>query len=114
MNEGKTGPEQKPEIDIYQTSRFKKSVNRLSEQDKDRVDDEIDCILENPEIGERKKGDLSYLRVHKFYLGKQLYLLGYNWQESKLELYLLSLGPHENYYDEQKRHRKNDIKFIAE
>lgn len=109
MSAEKTGPE----IDIYQTSRFEKSLNRLTQQDQDSIDDEIDRIIENPEIGERKKGDLSYLSVHKFYLGKQQYLLGYSWQDKKLELYLLSLGSHENYYDEQKRHRKGDLKLIG-
>ncbi|NIE72755.1 type II toxin-antitoxin system RelE/ParE family toxin [Pantoea sp. Acro-807] len=102
-----------PNIDIYQTSRFEKSLNRLTQQEQDSVDDEIDRIIENPDLGERKKGDLNYLRVHKFYLGKQQYLLGYSWQNQKLELYLLSLGTHENYYDEHKRHRKGDLKLIG-
>jgi len=44
--------------------------------------------------------------VHKFYMGKQQYLLGYSWLDQKLEISLLSLGTHENDYDEQKRHRK--------
>lgn len=101
------------EIEVYQSSRFEKAFNRLTEQDQDSVDGEIDRIIANPEIGERKKGDLSYLWVHKFYMGKQRYLLGYAWQEQKLEIYLLSLGSHENYYDEQKRHRKADLKLIG-
>jgi len=101
------------EVEVYQTSRFEKAFNRLTEQDKEGVDEEIDRIIANPDIGERKKGDLSYLWVHKFYLGKQQYLLGYSWVNLKLEIYLLSLGTHENYYDEQKRHRKGDLKLIG-
>lgn len=100
-------------IEVYQSGRFEKAFNRLNEQEQDSVDDEIDRIIENPEIGERKKGDLSYLRVHKFYMGKQQYLLGYSWRDMKLEIYLLSIGSHENYYDEQKRHRKADLKLIG-
>ncbi|MCU6664207.1 MAG: type II toxin-antitoxin system RelE/ParE family toxin [Silvania sp.] len=100
-------------IEVYQSSRFEKAFNRLTKSDQDSVDDEIDRIIENPEIGERKKGDLSYLWVHKFYMGKQQYLLGYTWVDLRLEIYLLSLGTHENYYDEQKRHRKADLKLIG-
>ncbi|NIF21679.1 type II toxin-antitoxin system RelE/ParE family toxin [Candidatus Pantoea multigeneris] len=101
------------EIEVFQSSRFEKAFNRLNKMEQDSVDDEIDRIIENPEIGERKKGDLSYLWVHKFYLGKQQYLLGYSWLGQKLEIYLLSMGTHENYYDEQKRQRKADLKLIG-
>lgn len=101
------------EVEIYQTRRFEKAFNRLTEQDQDGVDQEFDRIIANPEIGERKKGDLSYLWVHKFYLSKQQYLLGYSWVDQRLEIYLLSLGTHENYYDDQKQHRKNDLKLIG-
>ncbi|NDL65690.1 type II toxin-antitoxin system RelE/ParE family toxin [Acerihabitans arboris] len=101
------------EIEVYQSSRFEKAFKRLNKEEQDNVDEEIDRIIANPEIGERKKGDLSYLWVHKFYMGKQQYLLGYTWLDQKLEIYLLSLGTHENYYDEQKRHRKADLKLIG-
>nr|WP_318383896.1 type II toxin-antitoxin system RelE/ParE family toxin [uncultured Enterobacter sp.] len=101
------------EIDVYQSSRFEKAFKRLSKEDQDSVDEEIDRIIANPELGERKKGDLSYLWVHKFYMGKQQYLLGYSWLDQQLVIYLLSLGTHENYYDEQKRHRKADLKLIG-
>ncbi|MBK0019513.1 type II toxin-antitoxin system RelE/ParE family toxin [Kosakonia sp. S42] len=101
------------EIEIYQSSRFEKAFNRLNKRDQDSVDGEIDRIIANPEIGERKKGDLSYLWVHKFYMGKQQYLLCYTWLDQKCEIYLLSLGTHENYYDEQKRHHEADLKLIG-
>ncbi|PVZ78568.1 addiction module toxin RelE [Serratia sp. S1B] len=101
------------EIEVYQSSRFEKAFNRLSKEEQYSVDEEIERIIANLEIGERKKGDLSYLRVHKFYMGKQQYLLGYSWLDQKLTIYLLSLGTHENYYDEQKRHRRADLKLIG-
>jgi len=101
------------EVEIYQTRRFDKAFNRLTEQDQVGVDQEIDRIIAIPEIGERKKGDLSYLWVHMFYLSTQQYLLGYSWVDQRLEIYLLSLGTHENYYDDQKQHRKNDLKLIG-
>ncbi|WP_437433425.1 type II toxin-antitoxin system RelE/ParE family toxin [Yokenella regensburgei] len=60
-----------------------------------------------------KKGDLAYLRVHKFRMSNQQYLPGDSWVEQKLELYMLSPGSHENFYDDQKKHRKADLKIIC-
>ncbi len=106
-------PEQQKEIEIYQSNLFEKQLKKLSEKDLTLVEDEIDKVIENPEIGERKKGDLSYLWVHKFKMNGHLVLLGYSWQETKFELYLLSVGPHENFYDEMKNRRKADLKLIS-
>lgn len=80
-------------IEIYETPTFQKAFKRLSEKHKDMVDDEIGKIEQNPEIGERKKGDLSHLWVHKFKLDNRETLLGYSWKEQQLELYLLNLAP---------------------
>jgi len=76
------------------------------------VEDEIDIIAESPEIGELKKGDLSHIRVHKFKIDNQQALLGYSWIEDKIEIYLLYLGSHENFYQKMKEKRKTDLKFI--
>jgi len=38
-------------------------------------------IIANPEIGEKKQGDLSWLRVHKFKMLRQLTLIGYTVEE---------------------------------
>lgn len=100
-------------IDIYESSRFSKALDRLSEQQLMVVEDQIELIMTTPEMGELKKGDLSYLRVHKFQLNNQLALLGYSWIEQKIELYLLSLSSHENFYQEQKRLRKADLKLMS-
>lgn len=102
-----------PQIDVYLSRRFEKSFSALTEQEQKLVDDEIERIIDDPEIGERKKGDLNYLWVHKFYMAKQQFLLSYSWQDDRLTIYLLSLGAHENYYDDLKRHRKADLKLIG-
>lgn len=102
-----------PEIDVYQSRRFEKKFDSLNQQERNTVDEQIERIIEDPEIGEQKKGDLAFLRVHKFRLANQQYLLGYSWVEQKLELYMLSLGSHENFYDDQKQHRKADLKVIC-
>lgn len=101
------------EIDVYETRRFTKALERLPEAHLVVVEDEIEKIIANPLIGEQKKGDLSHLRVHKFQLNNQLALLGYSWVEDKVELYLLSLGSHENFYQTQKKQRKADLKLIG-
>ena len=105
-------PDEQSEVKVFETRRFEKALSKLPEAQLKLVEDEIDTIIENPEIGELKKGDLSHLRVHKFKLDKSQVLLGYSWFEEKLELYLLQIGPHENFYQKQKTQRKADIKFM--
>lgn len=104
--------EEQNEIEIYESRRFEKALSRLSDSQLKIVEDEIDKIIESPIIGELKKGDLSHLRVHKFNVNNQQALLGYSWIEDKLEIYLLHLGPHENFYQKMKGQRKGDIKLI--
>jgi len=100
------------EVKIFETRRFERSLNKLSDSQLKVVEDEIDKVISDPEIGELEKGDLSHLRVHKFKLEKQQVLLGYSWFEEKLELYLLQVGSHENFYQKQKTQRKADLKFF--
>lgn len=99
-------------VEVFQTKRFRKSCDKLSENELRIVENEIDKIIENPLIGELKKGDLSHLSVHKFKLNTQLVLLGYSWVAGKLELYLLGISSHENFYSNQKKQSKSDLKFI--
>lgn len=101
------------QYEIYQTSRFKKAIRLLDDTAAVCVEDEIDKIIANPGIGEQKKGDLSYLWVHKFSMNNQQVLLGYSWVEDKFELYLLSIGPHENFYEKHKEARKADLRLIV-
>ncbi|MGL6461817.1 type II toxin-antitoxin system RelE/ParE family toxin [Aeromonas hydrophila] len=88
--------EEQNEIEVFESNLFTKQLKKLSEKDLKVVEDEIDRVINNPEIGEQKKGDLSYLRVHKFKLKGLLVLLGYYWKDAELQLYLLNVGPHEN------------------
>lgn len=104
--------EKQNEISVYQTRRFEKALCKLSEAYLKVVEDQIDIIIANPEIGEQKKGDLSHLRVHKFRINQQLFLLAYAWIENALELYLLQLGSHENFYQKMKAQRKVDVKLL--
>lgn len=113
MSVGQSVNEPLNEIEVFQTRRFQKILDKLPEDMRADVEDEVDRIIQDPVIGELKKGDLSFLRVHKFRLNNQLMLIGYSWVEEKLELYMLSLGSHENFYQEQKQYRKADLKLIS-
>ncbi|WP_419238327.1 type II toxin-antitoxin system RelE/ParE family toxin (plasmid) [Photobacterium leiognathi subsp. mandapamensis] len=104
--------EEQKEINVEATRRFDKTLKKLSAKDLTLVEDQIDLIIENPEIGTRKKGDLSYLWVHKFKIKSQLMMIGYSWLNNELRLYLLNIGTHENFYDDMKRSRKHDLNFI--
>ena len=59
--------------------------------------------MAKPTVGEQKKGDLAFLRVHKFKMNKQMTLLGYSFNNGTLTLELMALGSHENFYRDVKR-----------
>ena len=104
--------EEQQEIEVYESRRFGKALNKLSASQLKIVEDEVDKIIAEPELGELKKGDLAHLRVHKFRLNNQQALLGYVWLEEKVEIYLLQLGAHEDFYQKMKNQRKGDQKLL--
>ena len=55
---------------------------------------------------ETKTADLTGVRVHKFRLAGQLYLLAYWVDEAEETITLLALGGHENFYRDLKRYLK--------
>ena len=61
------------------------------------------AVADNPQLGERNKGDLSDLFVYKFRSQNQLYLLGYTVDDGIRLIYLEAVGPHENFYRDLKR-----------
>jgi mRNA interferase RelE/StbE len=73
--------------------KFKKKSNKKFQLE---IDVQIKIIINNPDIGELKKGDLAGVKVHKFKFNKQLYLLSYEVINETLNLY--TIGTHENYY----------------
>lgn len=88
---------------VLQTPGFKKTVKKLKANQKKDLDTAVKELIENPSLGEPKKGDLSFLRVHKFKMNKQLTLLGYSFDDGNLILELMALGSHENFYRDIKR-----------
>ena len=90
-------------VEVVQTTRFKKSVKKLKTNQKRDLDQAIREILNDPLLGELKKGDLRELRVYKFKMVNQLTLLGYEYAEGKLLLTLIMVSSHENFYRDLKR-----------
>jgi mRNA-degrading endonuclease RelE of RelBE toxin-antitoxin system len=88
---------------VQQTRRFSRQYKKLHDNTVADVDSAVDEVRQNPEIGERKKGDLAALRVFKFRSGGQLYLLGYTLDDGVRLIYLEAAGPHENFYRDMKR-----------
>ena len=88
---------------VQQTRRFvrvyKKLTNVTLIADTDAA---VVAIANDPDIGERKKGDLAQMWVHKFRSQGQLYLLGYTREDEIRLVYLEALGPHENFYRDLK------------
>jgi mRNA-degrading endonuclease RelE of RelBE toxin-antitoxin system len=81
---------------IYQSRSFEKKVKKMSKSEKEALDEEVKRIIENPTVGEEKKGNLRGVFVHKFKLKTTLYLLAYRRIGDDLELAMI--GPHENYH----------------
>lgn len=90
-------------VSVLQTPTFKKSVKKLKPNQKKDLDNAIKTLMEEPKLGEQKKGDLAFLRVYKFQMNKQLTLLGYSFDDGQLILELIALGSHENFYRDVKR-----------
>lgn len=110
MSDGQNGSD----IAVFETRRFTKALGKFAEDDLALVEDAIDRIIDDPLIGEQKKGDLQYLRVFKLDIRETQYLIGYNWDSGHLILHLLQLGTHENYYRDAKNRRKADLKLLNE
>jgi mRNA-degrading endonuclease YafQ of YafQ-DinJ toxin-antitoxin module len=85
-------------MQIIQTRQFKQAVKKLTPKQKAELDEAVKTIMNNPFIGQQKKGDLDFLWVYKFRMNKQLTLLAYSYEEQIITLTLLALGSHENFY----------------
>lgn len=88
------------DIQVLQMPPFKRRYKKLHLNQKAAVDTAIRTIIQDPERGERKRGDLAGVYVYKFdCLGQQM-LLAYEWDPTRRVL--LALGVHENFYRDLK------------
>jgi mRNA-degrading endonuclease YafQ of YafQ-DinJ toxin-antitoxin module len=83
---------------VVQTSTFKHQAKKLHVNQRLSLDKAIKKIILSPEIGETKKGKLIGIRVYKFQMINQLTLLAYEISSDRMQLILLALGSHENFY----------------
>jgi mRNA-degrading endonuclease YafQ of YafQ-DinJ toxin-antitoxin module len=86
---------------VLQKGEFKRAYKRLHANQFETVNAAIEAIIANPMEGEAKKGDLAGIRVYKFQVQNQLYLLAYDYNDDALTL--RALGVHENFYRDLKR-----------
>jgi mRNA interferase RelE/StbE len=96
---------------IIQPRSFEQRVKKFNQAQKMILDEQIRLILENPNIGDEKKGDLSEVYVHKFKIKTILYLLAYRFYEDRLEL--IMIGPHQNYHRDLKKYLKKRRAIVA-
>ena len=89
---------------VEQTNRFKKAYKKLHINQLVDVDEAIGIVITNPDVGERKKGNLSRLWVYKFRMLDMLALLGYTVDNNgEIVLTFVDVGPHENFYRDLKK-----------
>lgn len=84
-----------------QTRTFANNKKKLHKNQIKELDVAVRVVLENPEIGEQKKGDLQSVYVYKCKITKKLFLVAYQFDETTLTL--LMVGPHENFYRDLKK-----------
>jgi len=85
---------------VSQKPAFKKVYKKLHKNQLTPVNKAIETIIDKPELGTEKKGDLAGVYVYKFDCINQQYLLAYEWDEDSRTLLLL--GVHENFYRDLK------------
>jgi len=84
--------------------KFRRQFSKFSSKDQEEIRRQIRKITKNPFIGEQKKGPLSGVRVHKWKLKHQLYLLAYEPVKKEKTIYLYAIATHEGFYKALKRY----------
>lgn len=89
-------------MNILYKPPFKKFVKKQSRAFQLAIEDAVEGVINNPDMGEVKKGDLSGFRVHKFKFQRQEYLIAYKTGGNSIAFYMI--GTHENFYRELKQY----------
>ena len=88
---------------ILQYPAFERVVKKLHPYAKHDLDKAVKEILQNPQAGGLKKGDLSGIRVYKFKMVHQSALLACKYEDADENITLLALAAHENFYRDLKK-----------
>ncbi len=91
--------------EIIQSPLFAKQKKKLLKKQIHDLDKAIKKLMKNQDIGEEKSGDLKGVRVYKFKVDKDQFLLNYECIDQALNL--LSLGFHGNFYQKLKKYLKS-------
>ena len=94
----------KPPRTIRAVPRFLKSKRRLPERVQEELDAQIQQVAANPLLGDPKTGALRGVRVVKFKVEVQQYLLAYLFFPKPNVIELIDVGVHENFYRDLQRH----------
>ena len=95
------GADLTPAIEVLQSSGFRRAYKRLNPNQKAAVDKAVNTIVEDPTLGEAKKGDPAGVFVYKFQSVGSRSLLAYEYDPQTR--WLLLVGTHENFYRGMKR-----------
>lgn len=72
------------------------------------IEDEVNFICNNLDVGELKVGDLSGVRVYKFRFNKNEYLIAYsvisNDEPQFIAIDFYKIGTHEKFYEDLKNY----------
>ncbi|HPD61317.1 MAG TPA: type II toxin-antitoxin system RelE/ParE family toxin, partial [Thermodesulfobacteriota bacterium] len=71
-------------MNIVQTPYFRRSYKKLHGKEKELVNNAIKKVIEKPSGGELEKGDLAGIRVYKFKLLDQQFLMAYEHKKDTL------------------------------
>ena len=88
---------------IFVTNTFLRAAKKLHRNHVTKLEEAIQKIKTNPDIGEAKIGDLAGIKVYKFHILHQLILLAYLYNEKCNEITLVSFGSHANFYENLKK-----------
>ena len=81
---------------IVQTRTFEKALKKTHPNEKKAIDKVVRKIVEAPEKGDRKKGNLAGVYTLTFGLHGAQFRIAYRFDATTIEL--LSFGPRENFY----------------
>jgi len=93
-------------LNLISSPIFLRSKKKQTEGFQKELDKQVKSILENPLAGKSKKGVLKGVRVQKFKYKNQLYLISYEPDFKKKELYLYTFGAHEGFYRDLERYAR--------
>lgn len=91
---------------LLYSSNFSKNLKNLNKNLFDELQLNLKKIINEPNIGSLKKGDLSNLRVLKFKFNNLQYLICYEVIDDE-NIKVIYFGVHENFYQNLKNYLKN-------